>query len=155
MMVLGGTFTPAAKQYSRDLGQLDYQELKSVEQRYLADVRRLQSIAGPALFEEPLIGFDAGKDFLFDPFLGSMLMSRGRLPEDVLIRRIREREFGAIVLGSELAAILKESPGESSLAKRTFSERWTDNVLKAIGEYYEPDFRSGRGVYIFYRPRNS
>jgi hypothetical protein len=154
MIVLGGTLTPVARQYARDLSQLDYQEMKSVEQHYLADVRRLQAIPGPALFEDPLIGFDAGKEFLFDPFLGSMLMSKGRLPEDVLIRRIRERAFGAIVLRLQLADTLKKPRGKSGPAKRTFSDRWTDNVLKAMGEYYEPDFRGGRGVYFFYRPRN-
>jgi hypothetical protein len=82
-------------------------------------------------------------------------MSRGRLSEEVLIRRIREREFGAIVLRLKLPEAFEKKRKEAVSPKRNFSERWTDNVLRAIHEYYEPEFRAGAGSYFFYRPRNS
>jgi hypothetical protein len=153
MIALGGACFPLFKHYRQYLSALDYDTLAAAERRYLADVQRLRSIAGPALFEDPLLGFDAGKDFLFDPFLGSTLMSRGRLSEEVVIRRIREREFGAIVLRIKLPDAFARTRKEVRSPKRNFSERWTDNVLRAIDEYYQPDFRRGPGSYVFYRPR--
>jgi hypothetical protein len=154
-IALGGAYFPVAKHYVQDLNALDYGALAAAERQYAADVQRLRSIQGPALFEDVLLGLDAGKDFLFDPFLGATLMSRGRLSEEVLIRRIREREFGAIVLRLKLPEAFEKKRKEAVSPKRNFSERWTDNVLRAIHEYYEPEFRAGAESYFFYRPRNS
>jgi hypothetical protein len=152
-VVLAAGLIPMTQQYARDLNELDYQALASAEQRYLADVQRLRSIPGPALFEEALIGFDAGKDFLFDAYLGATLMSKGRLSEDVLIRPIREQAFSAIVLTFEIPGGFEKWPRAGGLPKRTVTERWTDNVLRAMSEHYEPVFQESRGFYIFYRPR--
>jgi hypothetical protein len=153
LLIVATTFLPVVRHYAADLATLDYGKLKTAEERYLADVRRLRAIPGPALVEDILLGFDAGKDFLFDPFLGATLMSRGRLSEDVLIERIRRKEFGAIVLWLKLPEALARPRKPVTDPNRNFSERWTDNVLKAIAEYYEPDFREGAAGSFFYRPR--
>jgi hypothetical protein len=153
VIVLAGSFIPIVQQYGEDLKELDYQALQSVERRYLADVRRLRSTPGPALFEEALIGFDAGKDFVFDPFLGSTLMEKGRLSEDILIDRIKKKDFGAIVLTFKIPANLEKFTSTGSRPKRSFSERWTDNTLRAIADHYEPDYQDAPGFYFFYRPK--
>jgi hypothetical protein len=81
-------------------------------------------------------------------------MSRGRLSEDVLIRRIRAKEFGAIVLRIKLPEAFNKPRKPMTDPNRNFSDRWTDNVLRVIDRYYESDSGGGPGSYFFYRPRN-
>jgi hypothetical protein len=99
-------------------------ELGQQEQIYRKDVELLHSIPGPALFEPTLLGFAAGKDFQFDPFMGGQLIATGRLPERVLTDRIRRKYFGAIVLST-------------NLDEERMTGVWPRSVIDAIGGSYE------------------
>lgn len=141
---------------------LDYPRLQGQERVHLADVARLRSIAGPVLFEDPLLGFQAGREFLFDPFLGTLMMVRGRISETILTEPIRQRYFHAIVLGNDeydLQETLGKIGGiemvpQSPQPKATFTDRWTDNVLRAIGKNYAVRGQNPADRHFFYMPRD-
>ena len=119
---------------------LDYDALRQGAQIYRDEVELLRSTPGPALFEIPSSGFDAGKEFLFDPFWGTELIERGRFPESVLTDRIRGGDFSVIALSFDLAEKLKRlDASKVGLLKptRTLLTRWTDNTLLSISERYQ------------------
>ncbi len=133
---------------------LDFGDLRYEERTYQADVERLRSIPGPALFENLLLGFDAGKEYLFDPFLGTELIVSGRTPEGTLTDRIRARYFSVVVLdfdaGKALAHLTTRETG-STTPKASLTERWTDNTLIAVQENYEL-LNQGSANNYFYVP---
>jgi hypothetical protein len=131
-----------------------YEELRRSEQAYQKQVELLRSLPGPALFESLLLGFDAGKEFLLDPFSAAQMMVYGRIPEKLLTDAIREKKFGAVALefdlGAKMCRLLRSA---SEKAKLSVSSRWTDNTLRAVDEYYEA-LEGERFPYYFYVPRN-
>jgi hypothetical protein len=135
---------------------LNYGGLSREEAAYLDDVALLRSAPGPALFEEPLLGFDAGKEFLFDPFTGSLAMVSGRVPESLLLDPIRRREFGAIVLTLPVEKLLPRSRGDPSPDGRPrLRGWWTRNVLETLRENYDPYDPGRRRFGYFYYPKHS
>ncbi len=169
--ILASTLLPFPTGH-RSLEQfLNYDAFRLDEKAYREDVELLRSIPGPALFEDPLLGFAAGKEFLFDAFAGSQMVASGRIPERVLTDRIRERYFGAIVLTDDLEELLRGAD-KAKLAslkpKTTLGSRWTDGTLEATNENYELLDRPPRYYvlnhqlldprhprYYFYLPRRS
>jgi hypothetical protein len=141
-----------------DLKQvLNYDRFKQQDAAYRRDVELLESIPGPALFEEPLLGFEAGKEFVFDPFNGSQMIVYGRIPEKILTDRIHEKYFGAIVLTFEVEKMLRQLGKEKIdplKPKTILTERWTDNTLKTISENYEL-IGSNSPNDFFYLPRKT
>jgi hypothetical protein len=134
----------------------NYDQLGHNEEIYRNDVRFLKSIPGSALFENPLLGFDAGKEFLFDPFNGTQMMVAGRIAEQLLVARIREKYFGVIALVGDFEGKLSEldkMPSELEGPKATLSDRWTDTTLLAIKENYERIDTGCPGEFFFYVPR--
>lgn len=134
---------------------LNFARLAREEAAYLQDVALLRSLHGPALFEEPLLGFDAGKDLLFDPFAGSLAIVSGRVAESVLLDPIRRRDLAAIVLTSPIEALLPRSrAGAGPDGVPRLRGWWTQNALKAIQENYDP-YDPGRRRYgYFYLPKS-
>jgi hypothetical protein len=133
---------------------LDDARLGREEAAYLADVALLRRTPGPALFEEPLMGYDAGKEFLFDPFGGSLAMVSGRAPESLLLDPIRRREFGAIVLTSPLSRWpARSGAGAATQAPPRLRGWWTRNVLEAVRENYDPYDPGRRRFGHFYFPK--
>lgn len=134
---------------------VDYAHLREQDAAYREDVALLRSIEGPVLTEDILLAYDAGKDFLADPFLVTQLMVSGRIPEDALLGPIQRQEFSVIVLTSDLRRRLRalnlDAP-PSPVPQTTAAERWTDNTLRAILEYYQP-LSTGRSTHYFYVPR--
>jgi hypothetical protein len=136
---------------------MTYEELRRSEQAYQKQVELLRSIPGPALFESLLLGFDAGKEFLYDPFGASQLMVSGRIREMILTDAIRRKIFGAIVLKFNLddaVCKLRERAVDERKPSATVRERWTDNTLEAIGEHYDL-LGPGQFRNYFYVPRNT
>lgn len=128
--------------------------LEREEAAYLDDVALLRGTPGPALFEEPLMGFDAGKEFLFDPFGGSLSMVSGRVPESLLLDPIRRREFSAIVLTSPVERLLPRTQGDSASAgPPRLRGWWTRRVLEAVRENYDPYDPKRRHFGYFYFPK--
>ena len=118
-----------------------YEELRRSDRAYRRQVNLLRSIPGPALYENLLLGFDAGKEFLYEPFNAAQEMAAGRMPESILTDAIARRQFGAIVLESDLDAALcgaNLAPGDADRLKFTTLTRWTPDSLKAVALNYEP-----------------
>jgi hypothetical protein len=135
---------------------LDYSGLQQGEQTYRSELRRLHSIPGLALFESPLLGFAAGKEFLFDPFIGTELILSKRFPESFLTERIRNGYFSAIVLGPDTGGKLSafdKSRARPPGPRSTVNERWTDGTLIAILENYQLLDQENPGGSFFYVPR--
>jgi len=131
----------------------DYGALRRGEQAYREEVALFQSTPGPALFEYPLVGFDAGKDFVFDPFWGTELILTGHMPERVITDPIRAKRFSLISLSFDVDRVLAQRGGAGSPAPRparTLKAGWTDNTLLAISENYR--LLDHRFSYI-YAPR--
>jgi hypothetical protein len=156
--ILASTLLPLSLNLKTDLEQvLRYDGLRRRDKIYWQDVELLRGIPGPALFEDPLLGFHAGKEQLFDPFSGSQMMVYGRVTEEILTGRIREKYFSAIVLDLETQKALRELKNvqvDPLKPKITLGERWTDNTLQDIADNYESMELKGPGHYVFYVPRN-
>jgi hypothetical protein len=133
---------------------LNRDRLDQQEEIYRQDVKLLQSIPGPALFGQLLLGFDAGKTLLFDPFGASQMMISGRISENKLLDPINTKYFTAIVLGFDLEeALSKFSKEKVRSLKPTHRLTWTDNTLKAIGQNYKLLKLKRLSNYYFYLPR--
>jgi hypothetical protein len=168
VLVLG--FIPIFTNLIVNLKQtLDYGSLQQLERAHQRDIELLRSIQGPALFENLLIGYEAGKKLFFDPFSGSVLIASGRLPEEILTTAINQKYFAVIVMSSDLE--------ERLAAQRKSKFHWVrptgyfnGNIIEVIGQNYEmldtgqrPDDRQRlktpdrRGDYqnFFYVPRRT
>jgi hypothetical protein len=154
-LMLALAFLPFVLNLPRTLPRvLDYEALERREREFEADVELLRSIRGPTLFEEPLLGFEAGKEFVFDPFAGPQLMVAGRLPESVLVDPIRARRFAAIVLTADqkrrLQKLLDEKSAPDAVSTALY-QRWTRNALRAVAARYR--LLRSDGSFAFYVPR--
>ena len=133
-----------------------YVRNRQLEDVYRHDVEALRAIPGPALFENSLLGFQAGKEFLFDPFAASQLIVDGRIKEQSLVSRIREKDFGAIVLARDLDKTIGKLNGvavDPSHPKTTASDRWTDLTLLTIRDNYQRLDFDQPSRFFFYIPR--
>ena len=157
--VLGTVLLPITVSIGKDVRHvLNYESIREKAKTYQEDVELLRSLPGPALFEEPLVGYHAGKEFLFDPLLGSQLMLFRRLPEETLIARIREKYFGSILLTFDIEQRMKQRKlgfAEENTPARTLSPFWTDNTLRAIRNHYVPYESQQPRTYHFYLPRRN
>jgi hypothetical protein len=154
--ILAG-IVPLAARYPAELGAaLDQGRLEREEQAYRADVELLRSVPGPALFEELLLGFDAGKEFLFDPFSGSQMILSGRLPESLLTDRLRRKEFAAVVLTSrdveESRRRLLRTGRHSPDGPPQRMGWWTRGTLEAVRDHYALHAPDRRRYAFFYFP---
>lgn len=125
---------------------LSYEELSQQEAAYKKDVVLLKSIPGPVLYEELLLGFEAGKEFLVDTHNVARMITSGRIPEDILLDPIRSKYFSAVVLNFDV---------EKALAKRSnsISEQWTHNTLTTIRDNYRMLAPDSSHQHFFYLPR--
>jgi hypothetical protein len=123
-------------------------ELSAEQAAYERQVEVLRSLRGPALSESLLLAYDAGKEFLVEPFNAAQMMLMGRVPETILTTPIRRREFAAIVLDGDVQDALCGAP---SLVFATRA-RWTPGTLRAIAENYRP-LDGEAAPFHFYVPR--
>jgi hypothetical protein len=160
--ILALALLPVCTDINTELKEVvNYKALKEKEENNQIAIQYLQSQKGPALFEDLLLGFSAGKECLFDPFSVSQMMASGRIREELLIDRMRTQYFTVIVLLSNLDEAIGKIQNKDdknkyvAKAKTTATQRWTDNTLKAIGEYYELAYIEPITPYFFYVPKKS
>jgi hypothetical protein len=140
---------------------VSYQALRDREDLYRKAVAHLQSISGDAVSEDLLLGYRAGKRSLLDSFNVAQMMAAGRIPEEVITKRIRNKEFGAVVLSGDLESYLielstiKKTASKSPSPRTTVTQRWTDNTLHVLGENYTAEDFEHRGNYYFYVPKRN
>jgi hypothetical protein len=148
---------PAAAHYRSDLpGVLDYAKLRREEEAYRRDVELLKGLPGPALFEEPLLGFDAGKELRFDPFIGSQMILSGRLPESFLTGAVERQEFAVIVLTTRDVEESRRRPRRAGHRPAdeppTRAGWWTRRLIEAVRDHYTLHDPGRRRYAFFYLP---
>ena len=117
---------------------------------FLADAEYVADRQGPAICENLLLCYVAGRPFILDPFNSRQYMLSGKLDQGELIRRINRHEFALIQLHADIC----DDPAAPSchiLHYRQKIDRFTDEVLYAIDQYYEVGRRSDFGT--FYVPK--
>jgi hypothetical protein len=116
----------------------------------LADAKYVADKQGPAICESLLLCYVAGQPFILDPFNSRQYMLSGRLDQSKLIRRIAAREFAVIQLRADICDD-PTTPYCHILHYRQKVDRFTDEVLYAIDQYYDLARRSSFGS--FYVPK--
>ena len=120
------------------------------QETFLADAKYITDRKGPAICESLLLCYTAGQPFILDPFNSRQYILSGRLDQSELIRRIAAREFAVIQLHADIC----DDPKTQSchiLHYRQKIDRFTDEVLYAIDQYYKIGRRSTFGS--FYMPK--
>jgi hypothetical protein len=120
------------------------------QETFLADAKFVADKQGPAVCESLLLCYMASQPFILDPFNSRQSMLSGRLDQGELIRRIAAREFAVIQLHADIC----DDPTTQSchiLHYRQKVDRFTDEVLYAIDQYYDVTRRSAFGS--FYVPK--
>jgi hypothetical protein len=120
------------------------------QETFSADAKFVADRQGPAICESLLLCYVAGQPFILDPFNSRQYVLAGRLDQGELIRRIAAREFAVIQLHADIC----DDPTTQSchiLHHRQKIDRFTDEVLYAIDQYYEVARRSTFGS--FYVPK--
>ncbi len=120
------------------------------QKTFLADAKFISDKQGPAICESLLLCYVAGRPFILDPFNSRQSVLSGRLDQGELIRRIAAREFGVIQLRADICDD-PTTPSCHILHYRQKVDRFTDEVLYAIDQYYEVARRSTFGS--FYVPK--
>ena len=117
---------------------------------FLADAKYIADKQGPAICESLLLCYLAGQPFILDPFNSRQYMLSGGLDQDEFIRRIAAREFAVIQLRADICDD-PTTPSCHILHYRQKVDRFTDEVLYAIDQYYEVARHSTFGS--FYVPK--
>jgi hypothetical protein len=151
--VLAAVLLPLTSELKDELEEvLDYSRLKRQAEAYQNDIKLLQSIPGPALYEDILMGFEANKEFLVDPDNSTMMILANRWPEELLVDRIRDHYFTVIVLNfnvGERIRHLNESEKKPARPEASLTHSWTNNTVKAIDTNYEMFSIGQSGVYFY------
>jgi len=106
-------------------------------QRFATEVAFLHGHPGPAVCEELLECYYAGKPQLYDPFNAMRLIERGRLDPGVMVNQVKSRRYAAVQMYSEPEELAN---GEES------GGFFPSPVLKAIVADYEIGLETEDGV---------
>jgi hypothetical protein len=112
------------------------------EQRFATEVEYLRQQPGPALCEDILHCYYAGKPYVYDPFNATRFIRQGKLDANVMVEGLRNREFGAVEMYGRV---------EQRLDGRGRDHRFAAPILLAIQQYYRPGLENEDGV--IYIPR--
>lgn len=124
--------------------------LSDQQDHFLAATRVLREHEGPALCENLLLCFEAGKPLLMDPYNARQMILIGRLEESAVLTDIKQHRFAMIEMPTR---IYVDAPTRKIAPYLSTPARFTENTLHAIETYYEPAWNAG-GV-IFYRPKTA
>ena len=114
-----------------------FSSFPETQRHYDAEVSFLVAQPGPAICESLLLCYDAGKPYILDPFNSARLVHLGKLNSSEIVKQIAEHKYGAIQ--TQAPATLKRD------------ERFPDDVMEAINQYYVPAFKVP--FCIIYVPR--
>src|SRR5262249_19134246 len=117
---------------------------------FLADAEYIADSHASSICENLLLCYVAGQPIILDPFNSRQYMLSGRLDEAELVRRVTAHEFAVI----QLRADVWQNPATQTchiLHYRQKIDRFTDDVLYAIDQYYKVGRRSDFGS--FYIPK--
>jgi hypothetical protein len=106
-------------------------------QRFATEVAFLRRHPGPAVCEELLECYYAGKSYLYDPFNAMRLVERGRLDPGVMVNQVKSGRYAAVQMYSEPEQLAN---GEES------GGFFPSPVLKAIVADYKIGLENEDGV---------
>jgi hypothetical protein len=116
------------------------ENLKSEEKITLSDVTFIKNHKGNVLCETIVLCYFAGKPFVFDPYLTSVLVKKRILKETDLTSLLKDKNFSLIQLESW------------SYYHRNMSiqgeERFSADFLSKLRQYYYIKYQSELGVYL-------
>jgi len=101
-------------------------EIRMQEERFERDVSFLRSQPGPALCEDLLRCYFAGKPYIYDPISSTRLIRRGKLDGGEIVSKVEKHEYGAIQLNW---------PIELEVRPNT---RFVDPIFDAMSKHYVP-----------------
>ena len=105
------------------------QEIAGEDAEFQAAVRLLRAAPGPALCENLLLCYRAGKPYLLDTFVAGDQLDAGALDRDAIPAMLRNRKFGSV----ELDTLPQEAVSASAPLVRNrprFSQEWIDALLQ-------------------------
>ncbi len=138
---------------------LNYLTLNEKKKVYHQDIQLLRGIDGPVLSEDILFAYFAKKDFRYDPFSTTQLIINKKIPEEIIVRRIREKYYSGIVLFFDLDRAIQRYlkkhpiPYPNDRVQSTMFESWTDNTLLSIYDNYELVNKNHIADHFIYMPR--
>ena len=103
------------------------------EHDFAVQVEMLRAHPGPALCEDLLLCFAAGKPYLYDPFNATRLITQRRLDPEPLLIAISQQRFSTIQLSG---------PTDEPIRR----DRFARQVLDAIERAYTPALNAGENV---------
>jgi len=127
--------------------------LPAQKSEFASALQFLRSEAGPALCESPLLCYESGKQFEFDPFSVNDGLKTGRITENDLAQVLRSRHF--------LTLQIKLNPGEASQSEDELIQArshttgallpfekniFTGNLMKELVENYRIAYRNSSTV---------
>jgi hypothetical protein len=114
--------------------------LKSEEKVALSDISFIKSRKGNVLCETIILCYFADKPFTYDPFLTNVLVKEGVLKETDLTNLLKEKKFLVVQL-EPLSYYHRDIVIQGK-------ERFSDDFLSKLKEYYYIKYQSGLGVYF-------
>jgi hypothetical protein len=111
---------------------------QAAEARFDQESALLRSHSGPALCENLLLCYFAGKPYRYDPFNAKRLVDLGKLDAQVQVSALQRHEYSAVQLSAPL-------DGDSQ------AERFAPAILDAIKQNYRPVLCNQDGA--IYLPR--
>lgn len=117
------------------------------ERIFLNDAIFLSGNAGPALCEDILLCYYAGKPFEYDRFNVSQLILSKKMEEANILERLETGYFTTVQLPRELK---KRFLKNATYGPVKFNYSLSDNSMKAVGKYYNLcRYSGGRVFYCF------
>jgi Dolichyl-phosphate-mannose-protein mannosyltransferase len=108
------------------------------EGAFTAVVDFLKKQPGPALCEEPLFCFEAGKPKVFDAFNAAELIKTGQLSESTLLQMLDSRQFGAIELDWPSSDPIRPMKPRYS--------RFTETFVRKLFATYKPTIQTANAL---------
>jgi hypothetical protein len=113
-----------------DLGM--WRALPNRETDFDYAVGLVQNRPGPALCEDLLVCFEAGKPFLYDAYFANAMVKAGRLKEEELVALVEKASFRTVEL---------DFPLEQERLMEPHDRRFTAGFLDALREHYHQEIR--------------
>jgi hypothetical protein len=114
-----------------------FSELRAKQAQFDSGVAFLKAQGGPAICEDLLQCYFAGKPYIYDPFNSTSMVDLKRLDPMPMVQRIREHDFGAIQTDSPIAAMSRPN------------DHFPSVILDAIEENYRIGKVSGNSfIYV-------
>jgi hypothetical protein len=133
-ILLGACFLPAGHPVLHPGAAGKIENLARAERDYTNDLAYVRGIPGPALCEDLLLCYEAGKPLLYEPFNAAEYIRAGRSSAQPVVEDLRAHRYAVLVL------------------ERPASDRFPPEVRAAVEAHYRVERQSA--VRVFLQPAN-